>query len=77
LNKLNALRYDIYINHLSDGRATHTLAPGTGRFFGLDLYQAQRLIPFPKLEPQELSVSIRDAKLYQTFDYLLTLPAAQ
>ena len=54
-----------------------TLAPGTGRFFGRDLYQAQRLIPFPKLEPQELSVSIRDIKLYQTFDYLLTLPAAQ
>ncbi|WP_210519424.1 hypothetical protein [Hymenobacter terricola] len=53
-----------------------TLAPGTGRFFGRDLYQAQRLIPFPKMDPQELSVSIRDAKLYQTFDYTLTLPAA-
>ena len=55
----------------------HTLAPGPGRFFGRDLYQAQRLLSFPKLEPQELTVSIRDAKLYQTFDYLLTLPAAQ
>jgi hypothetical protein len=54
-----------------------TLAPGTGRFFGRDLYQAQRLIPFPKMDPQELNVSIRDAKLYQTFDYTLTLPAAQ
>ena len=54
-----------------------TLAPGTGRFFGRDLYQAQRLIPFPKMDPQELSVSIRDAKLYQTYDYTLTLPAAQ
>ncbi|MDO7845989.1 hypothetical protein Q5H92_06450 [Hymenobacter sp. M29] len=54
-----------------------TLAPGTGRFFGRDLYQAQRLIPFPKMEAQELNVSIRDAKLYQTFDYILTLPAAQ
>ncbi|MDB5234211.1 MAG: hypothetical protein JWR44_1204 [Hymenobacter sp.] len=53
----------------------HTLAPGTGRFFGRDLYQAQGLIPFPKMDPQELSVSIRDAKLYQTFDYTLTLPA--
>ncbi|HEX8659353.1 MAG TPA: hypothetical protein VF690_17575 [Hymenobacter sp.] len=54
-----------------------TLAPGMGRFFGRDLYQAQRAIPFPKMSPQELNVSIRDAKLYQTFDYLLTLPAAQ
>jgi len=54
-----------------------TLAPGTGRFFGRDLYQAQRLIPFPQMDPQELSVSIRDAKLYQTYDYTLTLPAAQ
>ena len=51
------------------GLATHTLAPGTGRFFGRDLYQAQRLLPFPKMEAQELNVSIRDAKLYQTFDY--------
>ena len=77
MNKLNALRYDIHINHLSDGRATHSLAPGTGRFFGRDFYQVQHLIPFPKMKPQNLSVSIRDAKLYQTFDYLLTLPAAQ
>ncbi|MBF9222288.1 hypothetical protein [Hymenobacter ruricola] len=53
-----------------------TLAPGTGRFMGRDLYQAQRLIPFPKMDPQELTVSIRDAKLYQTFDYILTLPRA-
>lgn len=55
----------------------HTLAPGSGRFFGRDLYQAQRMIPFPKMDAQELNVSIRDAKLYQTYDYLLTLPAAQ
>ena len=54
-----------------------TLAPGTGRFFGRDLYQAKGIIPFPKMDPQELNVSIRDAKLYQTFDYTLTLPAAQ
>ena len=53
------------------------LAPGTGRFFGRDLYQAQRALPLPKMEPQVLNVSIRDAKLYQTFDYLLTLPAVQ
>ena len=54
-----------------------TLAPGNGRFFGRDLYQAQRTIPFLKMDAQELNVSIRDAKLYQTFDYVLTLPVAQ
>ena len=53
------------------------LAPGTGRFFGRDLYQGKAIIPFPKMDPQELNVSIRDAKLYQTYDYTLTLPAAQ
>lgn len=54
-----------------------TLAPATGRFFGRDLYQGKAVIPFPKMEPQELNVSIRDAKLYQTYDYTLALPAAQ
>jgi hypothetical protein len=54
-----------------------TLPAGTGRFFGRDLYQGKTVLPFPKMEPQELNVSIRDAKLYQTFDYTLTLPAAQ
>ena len=54
-----------------------TLAPATGRFFGRDLYQGKAVIPLPVLDPQELSVSIRDAKLYQTYDYTLTLPAAQ
>ena len=29
------------------------------------------------MAPQELTVSIRDAKLYQTFDYTLEIPAAQ
>jgi len=52
-----------------------TLAPGTGRFFGRDLYQAKAVIAFPQMDPQALTVSIRDAKLYQTFDYTLTLPA--
>ena len=56
---------------------TQTLAPATGRFFGRDLYQGKAVISFPKMDPQELSVSIRDAKLYQTYDYTLTLPAAQ
>jgi hypothetical protein len=54
-----------------------TLAPGTGRFFGRDLYQGKSVIPFPKMDPQELNISIRDAKLYQTFDYTLALPTAQ
>ena len=54
-----------------------TLPSATGRFFGRDLYQGKAVILFPKMDPQELSVSIRDAKLYQTFDYTLTLPAAQ
>ncbi len=53
------------------------LPAGTGRFFGRDLYQGKSVIPFPKMPPQELNVSIRDAKLYQTFDYTLTLPAEQ
>ena len=53
------------------------LASGSARFFGRDLYQARAVIPFPVLDPQELSVSIRDAKLYQTFDYTLTLPTPQ
>ena len=58
-------------------RAAETLVASTGRFFGRDLYQAKAVIPFPSLTPQDLDVSIRDAKLYQTFDYTLKLPAAQ
>ena len=54
-----------------------TLASATGRFFGRDLYQGKAVIPFPKMDPQELNISIRDAKLYQTFDYTLEIPAAQ
>jgi hypothetical protein len=56
---------------------TQTLPAGTGRFFGRDLYQGKAVVPFPKMDPQELNISIRDAKLYQTFDYTLALPAAQ
>ena len=54
-----------------------TLATSAGRFFGRDLYQAKAILPFPSMAPQELNVSIRDAKLYQTFEYTLKLPAAQ
>ena len=53
------------------------LATSTGRFFGRDLYQAKAIIPFPSMAPQEVNVNIRDAKLYQTFEYTLKLPAAQ
>ena len=56
---------------------TNTPPAGTGRFFGRDLYQAKAIIPLPSMAPQELAVSIRDAKLYQTFDYTLEIPAAQ
>ena len=51
-----------------------TPAPGGGRFFGRDLYQAQRLIPLTKVEPQTLTVSIADAKLFQTFEYVVAVP---
>ncbi len=48
-----------------------------GRFYGRDLYQAQGLLPLPKVEPQELKVSVGDAKLYLSFEYLVTVPPAQ
>ena len=56
---------------------TQNLPATPGRFFGRDLYQAQRLIPFIKTDAQPLNVSIRDAKLYQTFEYVVNVPAAQ
>ena len=65
------------INKAGKAVFAQPLAPGSARFFGRDLYQARAVIPFPVLDPQELSVSIRDAKLYQTFDYTLTLPTPQ
>jgi hypothetical protein len=34
------------------------------------------MIPLPKTDAQELNVSMRDAKRHQTFDYILTPPAA-
>ena len=48
-----------------------------GRFYGRDLYQAQGLLPVPKIEPQELKVSVGDTKLYLSFEYLVTVPPAQ
>ncbi len=48
-----------------------------GRFYGRDLYQAQGLVPLPKVEPQELKVSVGDAKLYLSFEYVVTVPPVQ
>ncbi|OGX90263.1 hypothetical protein [Hymenobacter coccineus] len=48
-----------------------------GRFFGRDLYQAQGLLPLPKVELQELKVRVGDAKLYLAFEYLVTVPPVQ
>ncbi len=48
-----------------------------GRFFGRDLYQAQGLLPVPKVEPQELKVTVGDAKLYLAFEYVVTVPPVQ
>ena len=50
------------------------MPPATpGRFFGRDLYQAQGLLPLPKLEAQELKVTVGDAKLYLAFEYVVTV----
>ena len=48
-----------------------------GRFYGRDLYQAQGLLPLPKVEPQELKVRVGDAKLYLAFEYVVTVPPVQ
>ena len=51
------------------------LPPATpGRFYGRDLYQAQRLLPLPKLAAQPITLTIADPKVYQTFEYVVTLP---
>lgn len=59
-----------------DGKEIFRQTPtaGGGRFHSRDLYQAQRLIPFPKTDPQTLNVSIADAKVFQTFEYTVTVP---
>ena len=45
-----------------------------GRFYGRDLYQAQRLLPFPKMEAQAVTLTIADPKVFQTFEYVVTVP---
>ncbi len=54
-----------------------TPSPTPGRFYGRDLYQAQGLLPVPKVEPQELKVSVGDAKLNLSFEYVVTVPPVQ
>ena len=53
---------------------TATPKPGTGRFYGRDLYQNQQLIPFIKLDPATgpLTLVITDTRLRQQFEYQLT-----
>lgn len=55
----------------------YNLKPGSGRFFGRDLYQTQQLVPFPKVEAMSWPVSliINDSRLRQLFEYTLNQPA--
>jgi hypothetical protein len=53
---------------------TATPKPGTGRFFGRDLYQAQQAVPFVKpTVPGPYLLTINDNKLKQVFEYQLTI----
>lgn len=62
--------------HTKDGKEVFsaTPKPGTGRFFGRDLYQNQQLVPFVKLDPAvgPLTLVITDTRLRQQFEYQLT-----
>ena len=52
---------------------TGTPKPGTGRFYGRDLYQNHQIIPFIKLDPAAgpLTLIITDTRLRQQFEYQL------
>ncbi|RZK23142.1 MAG: hypothetical protein EOO56_06120 [Hymenobacter sp.] len=53
---------------------TATPQPGTGRFFGRDLYQASQAVPFVKpTAPGPYILSITDSKLRQVFEYQLAI----
>lgn len=53
---------------------TATPKPGTGRFFGRDLYQATQAVPFVKpAMPGPYTLLITDNKLKQVFEYQLTI----
>ncbi len=51
-----------------------TPRPGTGRFFGRDLYQSKQNIPFVKLDPAAgpFLLLVNDSRLRQQFEYQLT-----
>ena len=53
---------------------TGTPKPGTGRFYGRDLYQNHQIVPFIKLDPATgpLTLIITDTRLRQQFEYQLT-----
>ena len=53
---------------------TATPKPGTGRFFGRDLYQTSQAVPFVKpAAPGPYILSITDTRLRQVFEYQLTI----
>lgn len=53
---------------------TATPKPGTGRFFGRDLYQATQAVPFVKpAMPGPYTLLVTDNKLKQVFEYQLTI----
>ena len=54
---------------------TATPRPGTGRFFGRDLYQATQAVPFVQpTAPGPYTLVVNDTKLKQVFEYQLTIP---
>ena len=59
-----------------DGTEVYTVTPkpGTGRFFGRDLYQASQAVPFVQpAAPGPYTLIISDNKLKQVFEYQLTV----
>lgn len=56
----------------------YELQPGTGRFYGRDLYQIQQLIPFPKTAnfTDPITLTLNDTRLRQLFEFTLVLPAS-
>jgi hypothetical protein len=53
---------------------TATPKPGTGRFFGRDLYQATQAVPFVKpAAPGPYTLVVTDNKLKQVFEYQLNI----
>jgi hypothetical protein len=62
--------------HTKEGAEVYTATPkpGTGRFFGRDLYQATQVVPFVKpAAPGPYTLLVTDNKLKQVFEYQLTI----